>query len=152
MLVLIGTKSDSQKDNPFEWIISFSFPEKMLIYSWTHSQIVCYALLNFLLKEVIKKNENVDKLCCSYFLKTVIFWLSEELEENFWTPNNLLNCFILCLKRLIYWMTYKYLPNYFIPQHNMIDKGSQENQEMSCCLYFILCMIWVGGASCFVIL
>ena len=102
MLVPIGSKSDSQKDNPFEWRISFSFSEKMLIYSWTHSQIVCYALLNFLLKEIIKKNENVDKLFCSYFLKTVIFWLSEELEENFWTPNNLLNCFMLCLKRLIY--------------------------------------------------
>jgi hypothetical protein len=52
----------------------------MLIYSWNHSQITCYALLKLLLKEVIKKNENVDKLFCSYFLKTVIFWLSEELS------------------------------------------------------------------------
>jgi hypothetical protein len=94
----------------------------MLIYSWNHSQIICYALLKLLLKEVIKKNENVDKLFCSYFLKTVIFWLSEELEENVWTPKNLLNCFMLCLKRLIYWITCRYLPNYFIPQHNMIDR------------------------------
>jgi hypothetical protein len=31
-----------------------------------------------LLREVIKKNEKTDKLFCSYFLKTVIFWLSEE--------------------------------------------------------------------------
>jgi hypothetical protein len=29
---------------------------------------------------------------------------------------------MLCLKRLIYWTTYRYLPNYFIPQHNMIDR------------------------------
>jgi hypothetical protein len=43
-----------------------------------------HALLKLLLKEVIKKNENIDKLFCSYFLKTVIFWLSEELEQNVW--------------------------------------------------------------------
>jgi hypothetical protein len=30
----------------------------MLIYSWNHSQIICYALLKLLLTEVIKKNEN----------------------------------------------------------------------------------------------
>ena len=125
LLVPIGSKSDSHKDNPFEWRISFSVPEKMLIYSWNHSQIICYALLKLLLKEVIKKNENVDKLFCSYFLKTVIFWLSEELEQNVWTPHNLLYCFMLCLKRLIYWITCRYLPNYFIPQHNMIDRRIQ---------------------------
>ena len=50
LLVPIGSKSDSQKDNPFEWRISFSVPEKMLIYSWTHTQIICYALLKLLLK------------------------------------------------------------------------------------------------------
>ena len=114
LLVPIGSKSDSHKDNPFEWRISFSVPEKMLIYSWNHSQIICYALLKFLLKEVIKKNENVDKLFCSYFLKTVIFWLSEELEQNVWTPDNLLYCFMLCLKRLIYWITCRYLPKVII--------------------------------------
>jgi hypothetical protein len=85
LLSIILCKSDSHKDNPFEWRISFSVPEKMLIYSWTHSQIICYALLKLLLKEVIKKNEKTDKLFCSYFLKTVIFWLSEELEQNVWT-------------------------------------------------------------------
>ena len=57
LLVPIGSKSDSQMDNPYEWRISFSVPEKMLIYSWNHSQIICYALLKLLLKEVIKKNK-----------------------------------------------------------------------------------------------
>ena len=144
LLVPIGSKSDSHKDNPFEWRISFSVPEKMLIYSWTHSQIICYALLKILLKEVIKKNENVDKLFCSYFLKTVIFWLSEELEENVWTPNNLINCFMLCLKRLIYWITCRYLPNYFIPQHNMIDRRipGQSRDELLSLFHSLYDMGW----------
>ena len=144
LLVPIGSKSDSQKDNPFEWRISFSVPEKMLIYSWNHSQIICYALLKLLLKEVIKKNENVEKLFCSYFLKTVIFWLSEELEQNVWTPHNLLNCFMLCLKRLIYWITYKYLPNYFIPQHNMIDRRipGQSRDELLSLFHSLYDMGW----------
>ena len=144
LLVPIGSKSDSQKDNPFEWRISFSVPEKMLIYSWNHSQIMCYALLKLLLKEVIKKNENVDKLFCSYFLKTVIFWLSEELEQNVWTPHNLLNCFMLCLKRLIYWITCRYLPNYFIPQHNMIDRTipGQSRDELLSLFHSLYDMGW----------
>jgi hypothetical protein len=144
LLVPIGSKSDSHKDNPFEWRISFSVPEKMLIYSWTHSQIICYALLKLLLKEVIKKNENIDKLFCSYFLKTVIFWLSEELEENVWTPKNLLNCFMLCLKRLIYWITCRYLPNYFIPQHNMIDRRipGQSRDELLSIFHSLYDMGW----------
>ena len=144
LLVPIGSKSDSQKDNPFEWRISFSVPEKMLIYSWTHSQIICYALLKLLLKEVIKKNEKTDKLVCSYFLKTVIFWLSEELEENVWTPHNLLNCFMLCLKRLIYWITCRYLPNYFIPQNNMIDRRipGQSRDELLSLFHSLYDMGW----------
>ena len=144
LLVPIGSKSDSHKDNPFEWRISFSVPEKMLIYSWNHSQIICYTLLKLLLKEVIKKNENVDKLCCSYFLKTVIFWLSEELEQNVWTPQNLLNCFMLCLKRLIYWISCRYLPNYFIPQHNMIDRRipGQSRDELLSLFHSLYDMGW----------
>ena len=144
LLVPIGSKSDSDKDNPFEWRISFSVPEKMLIYSWTHSQIICYALLKLLLKEVIKKNEKTDKLFCSYFLKTVIFWLSEELEQNVWTPHNLLNCFMLCLKRLIYWITCRYLPNYFIPQHNMIDRRipGQSRDELLSLFHSLYDMGW----------
>ena len=144
LLVPIGSKSDSHKDNPFEWRISFSVPEKMLIYSWNHSQMTCYALLKLLLKEVIKKNENVDKLFCSYFLKTVIFWLSEELEQNVWTPHNLLYCFMLCLKRLIYWITCRYLPNYFIPQHNMIDRRipGQSRDELLSLFHSLYDMGW----------
>ena len=144
LLVPIGSKSDSHKDNPFEWRISFSVPEKMLIYSWNHSQIICYTLLKLLLKEVIKKNENVDKLFCSYFLKTVIFWLSEELEQNVWTPHNLLYCFMLCLKRLIYWITCRYLPNYFIPQYNMIDRRipGQSRDELLSLFHSLYDMGW----------
>ena len=144
LLVPIGSKSDSHKDNPFEWRISFSVPEKMLIYSWNHSQIICYALLKLLLKEVIKKNEKTDKLFCSYFLKTVIFWLSEELEQNVWTPHNLLNCVMLCLKRLIYWITCRYLPNYFIPKHNMIDRRipGQSRDELLSLFHSLYDMGW----------
>ena len=144
LLVPIGSKSDSHKDNPFEWRISFSVPEKMLIYSWNHSQIICYVLLKLLLKEVIKKNENVDKLFCSYFLKTVIFWLSEELEQNVWTPHNLLYCFMLCLKRLMYWIMCRYLPNYFIPQHNMIDRRipGQSRDELLFLFHSLYDMGW----------
>jgi hypothetical protein len=58
-----------------------------------------------------------------HVVKTVIFWLSEELEQNVWTPNNLLNCFMMCLKRLIYWITYGYLPNYFSTENDILHSS-----------------------------
>ncbi|VDI60367.1 Hypothetical predicted protein [Mytilus galloprovincialis] len=122
LLVPVGSKSDSVEDNPLEWRISFSQVEKLLIRSWNHTQFVCYALLKLFIKEVVKKAERVDKLICSYFLKTTILWISEELPLSTWSPQNLIKCFMSCLQRLIYWNMHEYIPNYFIPEHNMIDR------------------------------
>ncbi|XP_071176585.1 uncharacterized protein [Mytilus edulis] len=122
LLVPVGSKSDSGESHPLEWRISFSVPEKKLIHTWTHTHMLCYALLKILIKDVLKQNHTISDLLCSYFLKTVMFWLSEEIDATWWTPIHLMDCFVACLGRLTYWILNKYIPNYFIPQHNMIDR------------------------------
>ncbi|VDI24805.1 Hypothetical predicted protein [Mytilus galloprovincialis] len=121
-LVPIGSKSCSVDVHPLEWRISFSIPEKLIIHTWSHTQLLCYAILKVLLKEVFKKNKILDSLLCSYFLKTTLFWLSEEVDTTNWVPEKLLHCLDMCLSRITYWITQKYIPNYFIPEHNMIDR------------------------------
>lgn len=53
-----------------EWRISFSVADKLLIYSFNHTQLLCYGLMKLLLKDVIDKRESLKGLLCSYFLKT----------------------------------------------------------------------------------
>jgi hypothetical protein len=126
LLVPIGCK-DSPNER-LEWRISFSVAEKHLIYSFSHTQLLCYALLKHLLKEVIEKNPRLKGLLCSYFLKTMLFWLSEELDTSFWTPPNLLLCFDYCFRRLVYCVKYCILPHYFIIGNNLFeDRFSTED-------------------------
>ncbi|XP_076072046.1 uncharacterized protein LOC143043749 [Mytilus galloprovincialis] len=80
LVVPIGVNG-SPKEN-IEWRISFSVGEKMLISTFTHTQVVCYALLKILLKDVIATYTECSDLLCSYFLKTIILWMSEELPPS----------------------------------------------------------------------
>ncbi|XP_071124028.1 uncharacterized protein [Mytilus edulis] len=119
LFVPIGVKGSPKEDT--EWRMSFSVGEKFLINTFTHTQLICYALLKILLKDVIETYTECEGLLCSYFLKTIIFWISEELPQSIWKPENLLNCFMRCFSRLIYSVDYSVCLHYFIPENNMFE-------------------------------
>ncbi|XP_071124029.1 cyclic GMP-AMP synthase-like receptor 2 [Mytilus edulis] len=119
LFVPVGVKG-SPKEN-IEWRISFSVGEKFLINTFTHTQLLCYALLKILLKDVISTYTKCEDLLCSYFLKTVMFWISEELPQSIWKPENLIHCFMRCLRRLIYSVDYTICSHYFIPENNLFE-------------------------------
>ncbi|XP_052086554.1 uncharacterized protein LOC127723875 [Mytilus californianus] len=78
--VPIGPKTVS--DGHFLWRISFSVAEKVLVHSFNFTQLLCYGLLKLTLKHIININDEVKELLCSYFLKTALFWVSEEEMIN----------------------------------------------------------------------
>ncbi|XP_052077206.1 uncharacterized protein LOC127715224 [Mytilus californianus] len=78
--------------------------------------------MKILLKDVINTDSRFKDLLCSYYLKTIIFWLSEELKPSVWTPDYLIPCFMRCFRRLIYCVQYQVCPHYFIPENNMFEK------------------------------
>ncbi|XP_052077036.1 uncharacterized protein LOC127715063 isoform X1 [Mytilus californianus] len=119
LFVPIGVKGSSKED--LEWRISFSIGEKLLINSFTHTQLVCYALMKILLKDVIATYPECKELLCSYFLKTIVFWISEELPKSSWKPDNLIPCFMQCFSRLIYCVEFSVCLHYFIPENNMFE-------------------------------
>ncbi|XP_052081001.1 uncharacterized protein LOC127718968 [Mytilus californianus] len=121
LLVPVGSKSNSNVENCYEWRLSFSLVEKILIHSFNHCQLLCYALLKIVLKEIIDSVNIFNKLLCSYFIKTVLFWVPEELSVTYWIPKNLLRCFSFCIQRLQCFILCNYIPNYFIPEHNLIE-------------------------------
>ncbi|VDI80874.1 Hypothetical predicted protein [Mytilus galloprovincialis] len=117
LFVPIGCKGSSNED--LEWRISFSMAEKQLIFSFSHTQLLCYALLKIILKDIIKMKHS--DLVCSYFLKTIMFWLCEESNPSEWHSGNMIPCFVKCLRRLIYCVQYKTCLHYFIPDNNLFE-------------------------------
>ena len=117
ILVPIGPKEIENSE--LLWRISFSMAEKQLSHSMNYTQILSYALLKLSVKNIIGRNDKVKGLLCSYFTKTAVFWLSEEISINIFQLQNLFNCYFLCLDKIITWVKCCYCPNYFIPEHNM---------------------------------
>ncbi|XP_071147882.1 uncharacterized protein [Mytilus edulis] len=119
LFVPIGVHGSPKED--LEWRVSFSVAEKLLINTFTHTQLMCYALLKLILKDVIANDSECKDLLCSYFLKTIIFWISEELPSSVWKPDNLIPCFMRCLSRLVYCVEHSVCSHYFIPENNMFE-------------------------------
>ncbi|VDI79280.1 Hypothetical predicted protein [Mytilus galloprovincialis] len=141
LLVPIGPRTIS--DNTLLWRLSFSVAEKQLVHSFNFTQLLCYGLLKLTLKRIINKNDSVKDLLCSYFLKTALFWVSEEVDIEIFKLLKLFHCFILCLDKLVLWIHNCYCPNYFIPKHNMfLGKIDQSNNKK---LLSVLDSIKCGG-------
>ncbi|XP_052083682.1 uncharacterized protein LOC127721014 [Mytilus californianus] len=77
--------------------------------------------MKILLKDVISESPGCKDLLCSYFFKTILFWLSEELPTSMWKKDNLIPCFMKCVKRLIYCVEQSMCPHYFIPENNLFE-------------------------------
>ena len=117
LFVPIGFKDSPRKDLQFR--ISFSVAEKLLIYSFNHVQLLCYALMKIVLSDIISKKH--EGQLCSYFLKTIMFWMAEETDKSAWKPENILHCFRNCFRRLVYCVEYSTCLHYFIPGNNMFE-------------------------------
>ncbi|XP_063408324.1 uncharacterized protein LOC134691692 [Mytilus trossulus] len=127
------------------WRVSFSMAEKLLVHSFNFTQLLCYGLLKLALKRIVNTNTDIKELLCSYFLKTALFWVSEELDIEIFKLSKLYYCFSLCLDKLISWVNKCYCPNYFIPEHNMfIGKINQSNNKILLC---VLESIQFGGIA-----
>ncbi|XP_052086502.1 uncharacterized protein LOC127723809 [Mytilus californianus] len=117
LFVPIGGKESINEH--IEWRMSYSVSEKFLIFSFNHTQLLFYALLKIFLKEVVDKEICLKGLLCSYFIKTLLFWILEESDPSIWRPDNIIPCFQACLHRLLYCVDYNILLHYFVPENNL---------------------------------
>ncbi|XP_071160869.1 cyclic GMP-AMP synthase-like receptor 2 [Mytilus edulis] len=147
LFVPIGFKNSIHED--LEWRISFSVAEKFLIFSFNHTQLLCYALLKIVLKEIIEKNENLKGLLCSYYLKTLMFWISDDTNPTDWRPDNIIPCFMSCLKRLLYCIEYSTLLHYFITDFNFFCLRLNTEVEKKKSLSNLLRNLYQQGIQCF---
>ncbi|VDI62177.1 Hypothetical predicted protein [Mytilus galloprovincialis] len=133
LLVPIGPKT--KPDDHLLWRLSFSVAEKKLVHSFNFTQFLCYGLLKLMLKRIVNTHDVVKDLLCSYFLKTSLFWISEEVDIETFQLSKVYYCFTLCLDKIISWVTTCYCPNYFIPEHNMfLGKINHRNNKILLCV------------------
>jgi hypothetical protein len=125
--VLFGSKGSQNED--IEWRISFSVGEKLLISSFTQTQLLCYALMKILIKDVVNQDSRCKDLICSFYIKNIIVWVSEEIPLSIWRPENLISCFMRCFRRLIYCVECRICLHYFIPKINMFENKIEGREQ-----------------------
>ncbi|XP_063448045.1 uncharacterized protein LOC134727596 [Mytilus trossulus] len=144
-LVPVSSKVDARTTEEIEWRLSFSFAEKELVHSFSHTQLLVYGLLKLILKEVIDVHHDIAEHLCSYFLKTTVFWVIEDNPQSIWNVDFLILSFHLCLERLIQFIVEENCPNYFVRINNMfLERFTSEGKEK---LLALLCEIRHSGFS-----
>jgi hypothetical protein len=98
-----------------EWRFAFVLPERELIWNFNDVQIQCFVVFKSLKKEIL--DEIAPEEINSFHLKTIVFWLSEEIIH--WDPSDLVNSVKLCLSFLKKCIQQKHLSHYFLRSRNL---------------------------------
>lgn len=144
-LVPVGSKVDIRTTEGNEWRLSFSFAERELVHSFSHTQLLVYGLLKIILKEVICVHNDISEYLCSYFLKTTVFWVIEENPLSVWNIHFFTLSFHLCLERLIQFIVKENCPNYFVRNSNMFSGRFTPSGKQK--LLILLFKILEGGLN-----
>ena len=128
-VVAVGFPLSSNKT--MEWRVSFSIAERILVWSFNHVQIQCYAVMKIILKEFIKvRCSPPNYVLCSYFIKTFLFWKFEVTESTFWRPQNFRACIAFLLVEFTRCIRDRELQHYFFPSFNLLSvKLTREAQR-----------------------
>ena len=119
--ILVSACHPASDEKQFQWRISFSHQERLLVTQFNSVQLKCYILLKIIKKELIQQEIKEDTLT-SYHLKTCMLYILENTPSELWVPENLVGCLIMCLRQIHLWIRDEKIPNYFIPEENMLDR------------------------------
>lgn len=83
-------------------------------------------------------------------MKTLLFWHVENIESSYWTEDNLIQSFLLCILKLLNWIKQNNIPHYFVKDSNLIDgKFTRDmRQRLIEILDGILKDIWTSLSMC----
>ena len=119
--IVVSACHPASDEKQFQWRISFSHQERLLVTQFNSVQLKCYILLKIIKKELIKHYIKEDTLT-SYHLKSCMLYILENTPSELWVPENLVGCLIMCLRQIHLWIGDEKIPNYFIPGENMLDR------------------------------
>ena len=109
-------------DERLNWRLSFSEAEIKLVSMRSKKQKLVYFIFKSIFYEQLKSvyDEPTDTSLSSYHVKTIMLWACEKRALEFWERN----CHLACLEALFtdleVALRTKKLPNYFIPEMNLL--------------------------------
>ena len=114
------------RDDKYQWRLSFSVAEAILLQSWTKTQQITYHLLRFFMRrELIQKDcPKEDEVLCTYHIKTLMLWTCEEMPPERWNSSSVIMICCELLQKLSDWLNRGNFPNYFIPEANLFLEPS----------------------------
>ena len=117
--------------NMMEWRISFSIAERTLLWSFTHIQKQCYAVIRLILKEFINPHcRPTGRILCSYFIKTFLFWEYEETDPSYWCKENFRECVMSLFAKFCECARVRSLRHYFILSFNLMSVKMTDEAQM----------------------
>jgi len=116
----------------YQWRLSFSRAEIVLINSWMPLQQIVYHLLRVFLKSK-RLTESADNsgsgTLSNYHIKTLMLWACELKPRSWWTDNFSFTAICADLLHILsQWLNQGYCPHYFIISCNLLDHCDRENQ------------------------
>ena len=125
---LVTVQPKSGWDTRDLWRISFSKAELSLLRalsdkSWCKHT---YRIFKWLVKGGIKNPKGVLP---SYFLLTIFFWTLESHHPDSWNNKSLATYTLLLLDKLIFCLAHQHLPNYFIPESNLMKHMDPQSRQ-----------------------
>ena len=109
--MIVPKPSDMSGDTTKVWRLSFSEPEAKLFDSLSESQAKVYYLLRSLYVRHLEGR--LQGALTSYHLKTVMFWMLEEVEYSVWFEEGTLEMYFRVLRKLLLFTKDGFCPHYF---------------------------------------
>ena len=116
----------------YQWRLSFSRAEIVLINSWMPLQQIVYHLLRVFLKTE-RLTESADNsgsgTLSNYHIKTLMLWACELKPRSWWTDNFSFTAICADLLHILsLWLYQGYCPHYFITGCNLFDHCDRAKQ------------------------
>ena len=111
------------------WRLSLSRQERLLVTNFNSIQYKCYILLKLIKNEVLLSCIGEETLT-SYHCKTCMFFMIENTPMDFWKADNIVDCLIACLRKILQWAKSGVCPNYFITEENMFEGRLSDHHRL----------------------
>ena len=115
-----GEETNAPDD--LQWTLSFANAERILIHSLLTAQRKAYIILLSLYQDNLKIPCGITP----HHLCHVVFWSCEHSAIGIWREDNLAECLLLLIDRLLHFLCVGILPNFFIPEMNLFKDISNE--------------------------
>lgn len=123
---LVAPAAENGTTNPPDhtlWDVSFALAERSLICSLYAAQRKAYVVLLTL----FHRHLSCPTIITPEHIKHVVFWTCEQSTISIWREDNMAECLLLLLDRLLHYLCDRNLPNYFLPDQNLIKDISSED-------------------------